>query len=47
MKYCCETVFRDGKPRTLKQVFGTKTIEPHVHKSFKNPQLSLKPSDQP
>ena len=22
MKYCCEDVFKDGKPRTLDQVFG-------------------------
>ena len=22
MKYCCEDVFKDGKPRTLEQVFG-------------------------
>ena len=22
MKYCCGDVFKDGKPRTLKQVFG-------------------------
>jgi len=22
MKYCCENVFKDGKPRTLEQVFG-------------------------
>lgn len=26
MKYCCNDVFRDGKPRTLKQVFG-KTLK--------------------
>ena len=22
MKYCCEDVFKDGKPRTFKEVFG-------------------------
>ena len=22
MKYCCDTVFKDGKPRTFKEVFG-------------------------
>lgn len=22
MKYCCDDVFKDGKPRTLEQVFG-------------------------
>ena len=22
MTYCCDTVFKDGKPRTYKQVFG-------------------------
>ena len=27
MKYCCETVFKDGKPRTFKEVFG-KPINP-------------------
>ena len=25
MKYCCDTVFKDGKPRTLEQVFGKST----------------------
>ena len=24
MKYCCRDVFKDGKPRTFKQVFGRK-----------------------
>jgi DNA-binding HxlR family transcriptional regulator len=38
MKYCCEEVFKDGKPRTLKQVFGTSVMEPLTHKSFKNPK---------
>ncbi len=38
MKYCCNEVFKDGKPRTLKQVFGTKVMEPLTHKSFKNPK---------
>ena len=27
MKYCCEDVFKDGKPRTVEQVFG-KSILP-------------------
>ena len=22
MKYCCDTIFKDGKPRTFKEVFG-------------------------
>ena len=22
MKYCCRAIFKDGKPRTFKQVFG-------------------------
>ena len=26
MKYCANDVFKDGKPRTLKQVFGSKRI---------------------
>jgi DNA-binding HxlR family transcriptional regulator len=38
MKYCCDDVFKDGKPRTLKQVFGTKVMEPLTQKSFKNPK---------
>ena len=25
MKYCCETVFKDGKARTYKEVFGKQT----------------------
>jgi len=24
MKYCCRDIFKDGKPRTFKQVFGRK-----------------------
>ena len=27
MKYCCDTVFKDGKPRTFKEVFG-KPVKP-------------------
>ena len=27
MKYCCQDIFKDGKPRTFKQVFG-KSITP-------------------
>lgn len=27
MKYCCDTIFKDGKPRTFKQVFG-KPVRP-------------------
>ena len=38
MKYCCDAVFKDGKSRTLKQVFGTKVMEPLNHKSFVNPK---------
>lgn len=38
MKYCANDVFKDGKPRTLKQVFGTQVMEPLSHKSFKNPK---------
>lgn len=26
MKYCCDDVFADGKPRTLKQVFGAHVL---------------------
>lgn len=26
-KYCAKDIFKDGKPRTLKQVFGTKVLE--------------------
>ena len=26
-KYCAKDVFIDGKPRTLKQVFGTKVLD--------------------
>lgn len=25
MKYCCDDVFKDGKPRTVEQVFGKST----------------------
>lgn len=28
MKYCAKDIFKDGKPRTLKQVFGPKVLEP-------------------
>ena len=38
MKYCSRDIFKDGKPRTLKQVFGTKALEPLTQKSFKNPK---------
>ena len=27
MKYCCDTVFKDGKPRTFKEVFG-RSVKP-------------------
>ena len=27
MKYCCDTIFKDGKPRTFKEVFG-KPVKP-------------------
>ena len=27
MKYCCEDIFKDGKPRTFREVFG-KSIKP-------------------
>jgi len=27
MKYCSKDVFKDGKPRTLKQVFGTRVMD--------------------
>ncbi len=27
MRYCCEDVFKDGKPRTWEQVFGQSTSE--------------------
>lgn len=37
MKYCAKDVFKDGRARTLKQVFG-KAMEPQEHKSFKNPK---------
>lgn len=33
MKYCAKDVFRDGRPRTLKQVFNPQTIDiPKEHR---------------
>lgn len=38
MKYCCDDVFNDGKPRTLKQVFGADVTELLMRPLFRNPK---------